>query len=141
MTAPDSPAPVSAPRRSASVSLSGLGQIALTVHDVPRAVAFYRDVLGIRQLEIPCPPSLAFFDCGGVRLMLSLPETATSAAGGAVLYFRVPDIHATSAMLEERGVKFVGQPHLIARMSDHELWMTFFCDPDLNPLALMSEVR
>ena len=141
MTTPETSPIHSAPETSAPVSLSRIGQIALTVHDMPRAVAFYRDVLGMRQLEIPAPPSLAFFDCDGVRLMLSLPEGAANTPGGAVLYYHVPDIHSAAATLATRGVAFVREPHLIARMRDHELWMTFFTDPDLNPLALMSEVR
>jgi methylmalonyl-CoA/ethylmalonyl-CoA epimerase len=123
------------------IELTRIGQIALTVQDVPRAVAFYRDVLGVRQLDIPAPPSLAFFDCGGVRLMLSLPESSGAGRSSTVLYFSVSDIHSTARTLAQRGVTFVSEPHLIARMSDHELWMTFFTDPDLNPLALMSEVR
>jgi methylmalonyl-CoA/ethylmalonyl-CoA epimerase len=126
---------------NAPVSIARLGQIALTVHDVPRAVAFYRDALGIRLLEIPAPPSLAFFDCAGVRLMLSLPESAGAGPSSSVLYFHVPDIHGAVASLRHRGVEFVAEPHLIARMSDHELWMAFFTDPDRNPLALMCEVR
>jgi methylmalonyl-CoA/ethylmalonyl-CoA epimerase len=124
-----------------SAQLGRIRQIALTVNDVPRAVTFYRDVLGIRQLDIPAPPSLAFFDCDGVRLMLSLPETPNAGKASTVLYFSVPDIHAAAKTLAQRGVGFVAEPHLIARMPDHELWMTFFTDPDLNPLALMSEVR
>jgi len=126
---------------AASSLVSGtLGQIANTVRDMPRAVSFYRDTLGLRQLPIPAPPNLAFFDCDGIRLMLSLPE-GTFDHPGSVLYFKVDDIHAAHRALAERGVSFAGAPHLIARMPDHELWMTFFSDPDGNPLALMSEVR
>jgi methylmalonyl-CoA/ethylmalonyl-CoA epimerase len=126
---------------AASSLVSGtIGQIANTVRDMPRAVAFYRDTLGLRQLPIPAPPNLAFFDCDGVRLMLSLPEGSFDHAG-SVLYFKVDDIRTTQHALAERGVAFAGEPHLIARMPDHELWMTFFADPDGNPLALMSEVR
>ena len=126
---------------AASTLVSGaIGQIANTVRDIPRAVAFYRDTLGLRQLPIPAPPNLAFFDCGGIRLMLSLPEGKVDHAG-SVLYFRVDDIHAAHDALAARGVAFAGRPHLIARLPDHELWMTFFNDPDGNPLALMSEVR
>lgn len=125
----------------APLALSRIGQIALTVHDVPRAVAFYRDVLGVRQLPIPAPPSMAFFDCGGIRLMLSLPEASHTGHASTVLYFIVPDIHAAASTLEQHGVALTGKPHLVARMADHELWMAFLTDPDGNPLALMSEVR
>lgn len=117
-----------------------IGQIALRVHDITRAERFYRDVLGMRHL-FTVPPTLTFFDCGGVRLMLSLPEGAENDHPGSVLYFKVADIRATHATLAARGVLFVDAPHLIARMSDHELWMTFFRDPDENLLGVMSEVR
>ncbi len=122
------------------LSLGEIGQIANTVHDMPRAVAFYRDALGIPQIPIPAGPNLAFFDCGGIRLMLSLPEGEFQ-HNGSVLYFRVSDIHSAFEGLKARGVEFMGEPHLIARMPDHELWMAFFRDPDGNPLALMAEQR
>jgi methylmalonyl-CoA/ethylmalonyl-CoA epimerase len=107
---------------------------------MPRAVAFYRDALGIRQLPIPAGPNLAFFDCDGIRLMLSLPEGEFQ-HNGSVLYFKVADIHSAFVELKSRGVQFMGEPHLIARLPDHELWMAFFRDPDGNPLALMAEQR
>lgn len=123
-----------------TLGLSAIGQIAMNAHDIPRAVQFYRDVLGMRFL-FEAPPKMAFFDCAGVRLMLSLPETAEYDHPGSVLYFRVDDIEQAHAALKERGVEFKDKPHLIARMPDHELWMTFFKDSEGNTLALMSERR
>lgn len=120
--------------------LSTLGQIAMPVKEVARAIEFYRDRLGVRFL-FQAPPGLAFFDCGGVRLMLSAPEGTGSDRGGSVLYFKVDDIRQAHADLEARGVAFRGEPHVIARMPDHELWMAFFDDSEGNTLALMSEVR
>jgi methylmalonyl-CoA/ethylmalonyl-CoA epimerase len=122
------------------IGLSAIGQIAMVVHDVPRAVQFYRDALGMRLL-FEVPPKMAFFDCAGIRLMLSLPEGAESDHPGSVLYFRVEDIAAAHTSFKERGVTFVDEPHLIARMPDHELWMTFFKDTEGNTLALMAEKR
>jgi methylmalonyl-CoA/ethylmalonyl-CoA epimerase len=122
------------------LQIGEIGQIANTVHDMPRAVAFYRDAVGLQQLPIPSPPSMAFFDCKGIRLMLSLPEAGFEHAG-SVIYFRVPDIQAAYQELQARGVSFLREPGLIARLPDHELWMAFFRDPDGNPLALMCEVR
>ncbi|MGH7466841.1 MAG: VOC family protein [Longimicrobiales bacterium] len=122
------------------LQMGAIGQITNTVTDVPRAVAFYRDAVGLRQLPIPAPPSLAFFDCAGIRLMLSQPEAGFE-RNGSVLYFRVPDIQSAYQALRARGVSFLDEPHMIARMPDYELWMTFFRDPDDNPLALMCEVR
>jgi methylmalonyl-CoA/ethylmalonyl-CoA epimerase len=122
-----------------SLALGPLGQISMTAHDIDRAVAFYRDKLGIRFLfQVP---KLAFFDLGGTRLMLSLPEAPEHDHPGSVLYFKVPDIEAAHAALEARGVAFMSPPHFIARMPDHDLWMAFFDDTEGNTLGLMSEVR
>ena len=123
-----------------SLGLSAIGQIAMNATDIPRAVAFYRDALGMRLL-FEVPPKMAFFDCAGVRLMLSLPETPEYDHAGSVLYFRVDDIDQAYAQLTERGVEFRDKPHLIARMPDHELWMSFFKDSEGNTLALMAEKR
>ena len=119
--------------------LSTIGQIALVVKDLSRAVAFYRDVLGMKFL-FQAPPALAFFDCGGIRLMLAPPEGEFDRAG-SVLYFKVEDIDATYADLRARSVEFLGAPHMIAKMPDYELWMAFFRDGEGNTLALMHEKR
>lgn len=132
---PARPSAVAGPPR-----LSRLGQIAVTAHDVPRATAFWRDVLGVRFLfEAPGP--LAFFDCGGVRVMLSRPSAAEFDHPSSVLYFQVADIGAEHARLAAAGVSFRGPPHLVAKLPDHELWMAFFADSEGNTLALMSKVR
>lgn len=118
---------------------SQIGQIAINVHDVPKAVAFYRDSLGLQLLfEMP---KMAFFDCGGVRLMLGIAEKSEFDHPSSILYFKVLDLHETHQTLTARGVEFIAPPHLIARMPDHELWMAFFRDVDGNTLALMSEQR
>jgi len=120
--------------------LSRIGQIAVVVHELPRAVAFYRDTLGMRFL-FDAPPKMAFFDCSGIRLMLSLPETAEFDHPGSILYYSVEDIHAAAAALESRGVAFDTPPHVVARLPHADLWMAFFRDPDRNVLAMMSEVK
>jgi methylmalonyl-CoA/ethylmalonyl-CoA epimerase len=121
---------------AAPFGLSTIGQVALTVRDSARSVAFYRDVLGMRLLfEMP---GMGFFDCNGIRLMLSGSETGETYS--SIVYFKVPDIQTAYETLRERDVTFEGEPHLIARMPGHELWMAFFRDPDRNLLALMSEV-
>ncbi len=125
---------------TADTSLASVRQIALTVSDVTRATSFYRDALGLHFL-FAAGPTLAFFDVGGVRLMLSVPEGDFTPGGGAMLYFKVGDIEATHALLASRGVDFPSEPHLIAAMPDHDLWLDEFRDPDGNPLALMCEKR
>lgn len=121
--------------------LSILGQIAIPVRDVERATSFYRDTLGVPFL-FDVPGQMAFFDCGGVRLMVAGPEggSAPESSNGTVLYFRVDDIEAVHQRLEGRGVEFLRPPHQIARMQDHDLWMAFFADGEGSTLALMSEV-
>jgi methylmalonyl-CoA/ethylmalonyl-CoA epimerase len=121
------------------LATSRIGQIATVVHDLDKAVAFYRDTLGFRFL-FQAGPKLAFFDCGGVRLMLSLPETPEFDHPGSILYFKVDDIRATHRTLTDRGVRFEGEPHLVAKLETHDLWLAFFRDVDDNFLALMSEV-
>lgn len=119
------------------VALDRIGQIAIRAKDLARAVRFYRDTLGMRFLfDVP---NLAFFDCGGVRLMLSPPEEGFDHPG-SVLYYKVADLPATYAALKKRDVAFIDEPHVIARMPDHDLWMAFFRDSEDNTLALMSEV-
>lgn len=115
-----------------------LGQVTLTVANVERSLAFYRDAVGLRFL-FSAGPALAFLDLGGVRLMLSAPEKEFAPGGSTVLYLKVPDITATFDEMRGRGVPFVDEPHLIAPMPDHDLWMTFFRDPDGHTLALMCE--
>lgn len=123
---------------AAGVGLGQLGQISLSVTNIDRAVAFYRDLLGLNFLFQF--PNLAFFDCAGVRLMLDIPE-GSGERHASVLYFKVNPIEEAYQRLSTRGVPFDEKPQLIARMPDHELWMAFFRDPDKNILALMSEVR
>src|ERR1041385_1477851 len=122
-------------------SLGPIGQIAYTVSDVPRSVAFYKEAMGL-ELLFQAPPGLAFFDCGGIRLMLSQPEGEFKPGGSsAVMYFRISDIEGTAKAMKSRGVPFIDEPHFITKMPDHELWMCFFRDPDGHTLALMEEKR
>jgi methylmalonyl-CoA/ethylmalonyl-CoA epimerase len=121
-----------------SVHLNEIAQIALTVEDLPRARDFYRDVLGMPLLfEFG---SMAFFQCGTIRLMLGTAEKPAP-RGGTILYYKVADLNQTHASLQAQGVTFLQPPHLVAKMPDHELWMAFLKDPEENTLALMSEVR
>jgi methylmalonyl-CoA/ethylmalonyl-CoA epimerase len=124
---------------AANLGISGIGQIAITVHNLDRATAFYRDTLGLRLLFTA--GKLAFFDCGGVRLMLDVPEKPEFDHPSSILYFKVPDIAAAHRTMVASGVRFEDEPHVLARMPDHDLWMTFFRDSEQNLLALMSEVR
>jgi len=118
--------------------LSRIGQIAINVHDVDRATAFYRDVLGLPHLFRA--GQLSFFDCGGVRLMLDKAEKPEFDHPSSILYFQVGDIRAAHKRLSDAGAKFEDEPRVIAQMPKYDLWMTFFRDSENNLLALMSEV-
>jgi len=122
-------------------ALGTITQIALTVSDVDRSIAFYRDALRLPFL-FSAGPRLAFLDAAGIRLMLSAPEAGfTPGADSIVLYFKVADIHRAHADLSARGVAFLDEPHRIARLPDHELWLCVLRDPDGHMIGLMSEVR
>jgi methylmalonyl-CoA/ethylmalonyl-CoA epimerase len=121
-----------------SFGLRKIGQIAVNAHDLKKMTAFYRDTLGMKFLFEA--PNMAFFDCDGVRLMLSGPERPEFDHAASILYFKVPDIRAAHRELSGRSVPFEGEPHLITRMPTHELWMAFFRDPENNVMAIMSEV-
>lgn len=122
------------------LSIGPIGQIAIRAKDVARASAFYRDILGLRHL-FDAGPTLSFFDCGGVRLMISTAEKPEFDHPGSVIYYRVPDIHAAYDALKARGADFIDAPHLIAKLPDHDLWMVFLRDTEENVLSLMGEVR
>jgi methylmalonyl-CoA/ethylmalonyl-CoA epimerase len=119
-----------------ATTLTAIGQIMLPVQDIARATRFYRDVLGLKLLfEVP---GMTFFECGGIRLMLSRPDGATT-AGASVLYYRVQDAEATYQALTGSGASAVEAPHMVAKMPNHELWMGFLKDSEGNTFAVMAE--
>ncbi len=112
-----------------------VGQIARSVSDTAEAETWYRDVVGLDHLFTF--GDLAFFDCGGTRLMLS--QADDKPGDESIVYFRVPDIHAAHNRLAQAGVEFINAPHMIQKHEDGaEEWMAFFNDPDERPLAIMS---
>jgi len=121
-----------------NTTLTRIGQIAINAHDVDRATAFYRDVLGLQHLFRA--GQLSFFDCGGVRLMLDKPEKPEFDHPSSIIYFQVSDIRGAHKHIKDGGAKFEDEPHVIAQMPKYDLWMTFFRDTEGNLLALMSEV-
>jgi methylmalonyl-CoA/ethylmalonyl-CoA epimerase len=122
-----------------ATGLERILQISIRAKDTARAVAFYRDTLGLTLL-FQAPPQLAFLDCGGVRLMLSPPEPDFDHQG-SVIYFAVDDIKAVHAALSAAGVNFRSEPHLIAKLPDREVWLADFLDSEGNVLALISEPK
>ncbi len=121
------------------VHLNAIGQIHISVDDVPRAVSFYRDTLGMTLLfEVPGQP-MAFFDCGGIRLYLGKPEKPEYRSN-PLIYYRVDSIHEAYDALRESSVEFAGPPVVAHKTETSELWLAGFKDPDGNNLVLMSEV-
>ena len=118
--------------------LDQITQISINAHDVKRAEAFYRDTLGIKHLF--AVSNMAFFDCGGVRLMISLPSSPDLDHPGSIIYFKVKDIKEAHQTLVARGVQFVNQPTLVAQMPTYDLWIAAFKDSEQNILSLMAEV-
>jgi catechol 2,3-dioxygenase-like lactoylglutathione lyase family enzyme len=124
---------------SGEIAITQVGQIAINVHDTKRAVEFYRDTLGLKLLFTA--GHLAFFDCGGVRLMLTPPERPEFDHPASILYFKVADIQSAHARLVQRNVKTENEPHVVARMPDHDLWLAEFRDSEGNIMAFMTEMR
>ena len=120
-------------------TLSRIGQIFVNVQDLERAIAFYRDVLGM-QFLFEAPPNMAFFDCSGIRLMLGVADRPELDHPASIIYYKVDDIEKVYETFKARGVEFVIKPHLVAPMPDYDLWLADFRDSEGNLLALMSEV-
>jgi methylmalonyl-CoA/ethylmalonyl-CoA epimerase len=116
-----------------------VAQLLIPVDDFEKGVAFYRDVLGL-PFMFAAPPQMAFFNCGGVRLLVGVVPAGQKAQRGSVIYFQVADIGSVYATLKEKGVRFSVDPHIVNRTPKSELWLAEFTDPDGNQLALMSEV-
>jgi methylmalonyl-CoA/ethylmalonyl-CoA epimerase len=123
-----------------TLSDARIGQIAVACTDVARARAYYRDTLGLRHL-FDAGPSLSFFDCGGVRLMLTTGENTDLPRMSSMVYYFVADIEAVWRDLTSKGVAFPEEPHLIAKMPDHDLWLAAFADSEGNLLGIMEERR
>lgn len=121
-----------------SIGISRLGQVSINVHDLDRAIAFYRDTLGLPLLFTA--GGMAFFDCAGARLMLARPEKPGFDHPSSILYFTVPHIVAAYSQMLGNGAAFEAEPRLVAKMPAYDLWMAFFRDSEQNLLALMSEV-
>jgi methylmalonyl-CoA/ethylmalonyl-CoA epimerase len=138
----DLPAALSRPiiSRMPTLSDARIGQIAVACTDVPRAKLFYRDTLGLRHL-FDAGPTLSFFDCGGVRLMLTTGENTDLQHMSSMVYYFVADIEAVWRELSARGVRFAEEPHVIAKMPDHDLWLGAFSDSEGNMLGIMEERR
>ena len=120
-----------------STGIRGIAQLAYTVSDLKRSVAFYRDTLGL-QFLFEAPPALAFFDCGGVRIMLSA-QPGEEAQSHPILYYKVTDIHAAVAALRAAKAEIRAEPQVVTRIGGMELWLAFTEDPDGHAVGLMSE--
>ncbi|MGM8216583.1 VOC family protein [Bacillaceae bacterium W0354] len=122
-----------------SNAITKVGQIGVPVKDLNRALTFYKEKLGLTLLFHT--DNMAFFECNKLRIMLTLPEKEEFAYSSSVIYFQVPHINETYEHLVNKGVTFIDEPHVVAKMGQTETWMTFFKDTEGNTQALMSEVQ
>jgi methylmalonyl-CoA/ethylmalonyl-CoA epimerase len=120
------------------MEIQKIGQIGVPVKDLGRAIQFYKEQLGLPLLFNT--DNMAFFECNGLRLLLSLPEKEEFAHSSSVIYFHVENIKETYQELNAKGISFVDEPHIVVKMGQTETWMTFFRDTEENLLAFMSEV-
>jgi catechol 2,3-dioxygenase-like lactoylglutathione lyase family enzyme len=127
------------PMKNNSSNIQQIGQIAIAVSDIDKSVAFYRDILDL-ELLFEIPPGLAFLDCGGIRLMLTVLQGDPEDHHTSTIYYKVVDVRDTQEELEQKGVTFIQDAKLVATMPDHELWMGFIRDPDKNLIGIMAEL-
>ena len=120
--------------------ITKLAQLAITVSDVEKSLAFYRDLLGLNFQFAP-NTNLAFLQCGTLRIMLSTPQGAGEVGKNSIPYFEVQNIEAFYRAVVEKGATPERKPQLAAKMPDHDLWIGFLKDPDGNLVALMEEKR
>ena len=120
------------------VGIHYVGQIAIAVSDIKVATDFYQNKLGLKLL-FEVPSGLAFFDCGGTRLMLTTKQGDDQDHKTSVIYYKVKEINSATKALKENGINFIQEPQLAAKLPDHELWIGFFRDPDGNLVGIMDE--
>src|SRR5437588_10948415 len=116
-----------------NICISQIGQISVNVHDLARAAVFYKETLGLKHL-FSAPPKMACFDCGGIRLMLAIPERPDLDHPSSIVYFKVQDIETAHETLMSCGVHFETGPMLVASMATHDLWLAEFRDSENNVL-------
>ena len=115
-----------------AVQLSRITSIMLGVRDLPQALAFYKEKLGLTV--IMQEPSLALLQCGGVMLGLSRGHVnlAPHVAGATEVVFGVESVRATYKALSAQGVIFMSEP----RQATPTDWVAHFKDPDGHILSI-----
>ena len=121
-------------------SISKIGQLAITVSNIEKALSFYRDILNLEFLFSPSE-NLAFLLCGETRIMLSTSQGEGEIGKNSILYFFATDIESVYEEALKKGAEKERTPQLVADMQDHELWIGFLKDPDGNLVGLMEEKR
>ena len=124
---------------SENPGITSIGQIAIAVSDITTSRDFYQNTLGLKLL-FEAPPGLAFFECGGVRLMMTTLQGEESDHHTSVIYYKVDDIETATNQLKAKGITFIQEPQLTAKMEDHDLWIGFLRDPDQNLIGIMAEI-
>jgi catechol 2,3-dioxygenase-like lactoylglutathione lyase family enzyme len=104
--------------------------VQIPTRNMERAERFYRETLGLPVNR----HARNEFEVGNVTLALWEPEklgVEFRSNGEADVAFRVADVAAARAELEEQGVEFVGET-----LDTGVCHMAFFTDPDGNSLML-----
>ena len=122
-----------------NIGINGIGQIAIAITDIKKAVDFYKNILGLKLL-FESPPGLAFFDCGGIRLMLTTLQGQERDHKTSVIYYKVDDIKNTTKRLKSKGIVFIQEPQFVAKIENYELWIGFIRDQDENLIGIMAEI-
>ncbi len=117
-------------------AITGLAQVHISVRDLERQVAFYRDVLGLPV--VIDAGAMVFLDCGGTRLYLAVPESEEFRSN-PLLYFSVDDIDGVLEVVRSADGTVRADPHVIHRTGDTELWLGFIDDAEGNAVGLMQE--
>ncbi len=123
---------------SDTLNIQNIGQIAIAISDLEESVYFYEKILKLEKL-FDVPPNLAFFNCSGVRLMLTTLQGDEADHNTSVIYYRITEIEQVFDELKALQVGIERMPAMAAQMDDHELWIGFIRDPDNNLVGLMEE--
>jgi catechol 2,3-dioxygenase-like lactoylglutathione lyase family enzyme len=117
---------------TAEPPVTGIGNIMLSVRDLERSLAFYRDTLGLGVRAAGA--EFAFLAAGGVTLCLRhAPDLPPGGEEARVeIVFDVADVHSACEELKARGVAFRLEPRVVTG----NLWATDFRDPDGHVLSI-----
>ncbi len=111
------------------MAVSSIAFTMYPVTDMPRAVAFYRDALGLESGEV-ASDFWNEFDVDGATFGIGNFEQCGTPGTGQSLALEIDDLPAYRKALAGRGVE-AGEPHELAHC-----WISVVRDPDGNQVWL-----